>query len=483
MLDLSKFFKIMEIKFELSAKHLAANIIITDADLKCLKNYQFDKKETAFIKSELAGKDGKDMVFINQYDTFFFLIKLADMATPQGIEKMRLQGSKIFGQLKSMQLHEVHIDGIVSAPAALALAEGLALSAYQFDKYMSKPAKYQFKKLSIAGKIDKKEIEFLSNLVEGTFVARTLVNEPVCYLTAEKLSKEIEKLSKKAGFKFEYFTKKKIESLKMGGLLGVNKGSKDTPTFNILEYKPAKSTNKKPLILVGKGVVFDTGGISLKPSASMEQMKGDMAGAAAVIGAIYAIAKSKLPYHVIGLIPSTDNRIDADAIVVSDILTMASGKTVEVLNTDAEGRLILADALHYAKKYNPELVIDLATLTGAAVAAIGEYGIVAMGKDSDVAYAELEKAGHDVYERLVKFPLWDEYGDLIKSNIADIKNIGGPKAGAITAGKFLEHFVDYPWIHLDISNALLDSPRGYRTVIGTGAGVRLLTQFVKNKLK
>jgi leucyl aminopeptidase len=208
-----------------------------------------------------------------------------------------------------------------------------------------------------------------------------------------------------------------------------------------------------------------------------------MAGAAAVIGAIYAIAKSKLPYHVIGLIPSTDNRIDADASVVSDILTMASGKTVEVLNTDAEGRLILADALHYAKKYNPELVIDLATLTGAAVAAIGEYGIVAMGKDSDVAYAELEKAGHDVYERLVKFPLWDEYGDLIKSNIADIKNIGGPKAGAITAGKFLEHFVDYPWIHLDISNALLDSPRGYRTVIGTGAGVRLLTQFVKNKLK
>lgn len=473
----------MEIKFELASKHLTANIIVADADLKCLKNYKFDKKETAFIKSEMTGKEGKDLVFINQYNSFYFLAKLADVNTAKGLEKMRLLGSRIFAQLKSLQQTEAHIDGIVSADAALALAEGLALSAYQFDKYLSKPGKYQFKKITLTGKIHKNDIEVLSNTIEGTFVARTLVNEPVCYLTAEKLSKEIEKLSKKAGFKFEYFTKKKIESLKMGGLLAVNKGSKDTPTFNILEYKPAKPVNKKPLVFVGKGVVFDTGGISLKPSQSMEQMKGDMAGAAAVVGALYSIAKSKLPYHVVGLIPSTDNRIDANAIVVSDIITISNGTTVEVLNTDAEGRLILADALHYAKKYDPELVIDLATLTGAAVAAIGEYGIVGMGKDSDNQWNELESAGMDVYERLVKFPMWDEYGDLIKSNIADIKNIGGPKAGAITAGKFLEHFVGYPWIHLDISNALLDSPKGYRTVIGTGAGVRLLTKYVTNKLK
>jgi leucyl aminopeptidase len=473
----------MEIKFELASKHLSSNIIVTDADLKCLKNYKFDKKETAFIKSEFGGKDGKDLVFINRYNNFYFLAKLADLNTPKGLEKMRLLGSRIFAQLKSLQQNEAHIDGIVSAQGALALAEGLALTAYQFDKYLSKPGKYQFKKITLVGKIHKNEVDLLSNIVEGTFAARTLVNEPVCYLTAEKLSKEIEKLSKKAGFKFEYFTKKKIESLKMGGLLGVNQGSKDTPTFNMLEYKPAKAVNKKPLVFVGKGVVFDTGGISLKPSQSMEQMKGDMAGAAAVVGAIYAIAKSKLPYHVVGLIPSTDNRIGSDAIVVSDIITISNGKTVEVMNTDAEGRLILADALHYAKKYDPELVIDLATLTGAAVAAIGEYGIVGMGKDSDAQWNDLEKAGYDVYERLVKFPLWDEYGDLLKSNIADIKNIGGPKAGAITAGKFLEHFVDYPWIHLDISNALLDSPKGYRTVIGTGSGVRLLTKYVLNKLK
>jgi len=482
LLDLCNF-KNMEIKFEISTKPLAATIIIADAELKCLKNYTFDKNETAYIKSELAGKEEKDLVFINRYTSFFYLVKMADISTPRGLEKMRLLGSRVYAMLKADKQTEVHIDGVVSSEAALAVAEGVALSAYKFDKYRSKPSKYQFKKISLTGKIDKKEVEVLSNLVEGTFVARTLVNEPVNYLTAEKLSKEIEKLSKKVGFKFEYFTKKKIESLKMGGLLGVNKGSKDTPTFNILEYKPAKPTNKKPLVLVGKGVVFDTGGISLKPSQSMEQMKGDMAGAAAVVGALYSISKSKLPYHVIGLIPATDNRIDADSIVVSDILTMMSGKTVEVLNTDAEGRLILGDALHYAKKYDPELVIDLATLTGAAVAAIGEYGIVGMGTNCDPQFSELEKAGHEVYERLVRFPMWEEYGDLIKSNIADIKNIGGPKAGAITAGKFLEHFVDYPWIHLDISNALLDSQRGYRTAIGTGAGVRLLTQFVKNRIK
>lgn len=473
----------MEIKFELTTKHLAANVIVADADLKCLKNYKFDKKETAYIKSEFSEKAGKDFVYINRYDSFFFLVKIADLTKASGIEKMRLHGSRIFGQLKSIHQTEVHIDGIVSAEAALALAEGLALSAYQFDKYFTKPSKYQLKRITLVGKIHKNDVEVLSNTVEGTFVARTLVNEPVCYLTAEKLSKEIDKLSKKAGFKFEYLNKKKIESLKMGGLLAVNKGSQDPPTFNILEYKPGKAINKKPLIFVGKGVVFDTGGISLKPSPSMEQMKGDMAGAAAVVGAIYAIAKSKLPYHVVGLIPATDNRIDNSAIVVSDVITISNGTTVEVLNTDAEGRLILADALHYAKKYNPELVIDLATLTGAAVAAIGELGIVGMEKNASGEFSKLEKAGNDVYERLVKFPLWDEYGDLIKSNIADIKNIGGPKAGAITAGKFLEHFIGYPWIHLDISNALLDSPKGYKTVIGTGAGVRLLTQFVLNKLK
>jgi leucyl aminopeptidase len=364
----------------------------------------------------------------------------------------------------------------------LSLTEGLALASYDFIKYFSdKKDKVLLQEIVISGKADKQELEHLNHLIHGTFICRDLVNEPVQYLTATRLSKEIEKLAKEAGFSFEYFGKKKIESLKMGGLLGVNQGSTEPPTFNILEWKPARAKNRRPLVFVGKGVVYDTGGSSLKTSAGMEQMKGDMAGAAAVIGAIYTIAKSNMPYHVVGLIPATDNRIDNTAIVPGDILTTYSGKTVEVLNTDAEGRLILADALHYASKYKPELVIDLATLTSAAVAAIGELGIVGMEKNASESFAELETAGWNVYERLVRFPLWEEYDELIKSSIADIKNIGGSLAGAITAAKFLEHFTSYPWIHLDLSNALISTSKHYRTALGTGAGTRLLVEFVKNR--
>jgi leucyl aminopeptidase len=238
------------------------------------------------------------------------------------------------------------------------------------------------------------------------------------------------------------------------------------------------------LVLVGKGVVYDTGGLSIKPTAgSMDMMKSDMSGAAAVIGAIYAIAKAKLAVHVIGLIPATDNRPGENAIAPGDVITHFDGTTVEVLNTDAEGRLILADALAYAKKYKPELVIDLATLTGAAARAIGPEGIVYMGTAETEVKISLEVAGREVYERLVEFPLWDEYKDQLKSSIADMTNLGGPNAGAITAGMFLKHFTDYPWLHLDIAGpAYLTKPNGYLTQGGSGVGVRLLFQFIKEKI-
>lgn len=469
----------MKINIEQTTKQHSHHIIIADAGLKFFKNYSFSKKETEFIKSEFNAE--KELAYINRYDESFYIVKFFE-SNYSNNEKYRNIGSRIFASLKTNKIDQVSIDGLSSSQNALLVTEGIALSSYSFEKYLSKKSKYDLKKISLIGKYDKAAIEILKNTIAGTFITRDLVQEPVITLTAEKLSKEIAKLSKEAGFKFEYFNKKKIEALKMGGLLGVNKGSAEPPTFNILEHKPVKAKNKKPLIFVGKGVVFDTGGISLKPSQSMEQMKGDMAGAAAVVGAIYAIAKSKLPYHVIGLIPATDNRIDANAIVVSDIITISDGTTVEVLNTDAEGRLILSDALHYAKKYNPELVIDLATLTGAAVMTIGDQGMIAMEKNASNEYAELEKAGYEVYERMCKLPLWDEYNDQLKSLIADVKNIGGPKAGSITAGKFLERFTNYPWIHLDLSNALADAPKGYKSAIGTGAGARLLVQFVKNRL-
>ena len=261
--------------------------------------------------------------------------------------------------------------------------------------------------------------------------------------------------------------------------------SKDATHFIRINYKPKKHKNEQPLVLVGKGVVFDTGGLSLKPTRnSMDMMKSDMAGSAAVVGAMYAIAKANLPYHVIGLIPAVENRPGYEAICPSDVITMYGGTTVEVLDTDAEGRLILADALHYAKRYKPELVLDFATLTGSAMRAIGKEASVMMGTADKSIKKKLRKAGGSTGERMVEFPLWDEYGDYMKSEIADLKNLGPMDAGAITAGKFLEHFTDYPWIHFDIAGpAYIPSNYNYRGKWATAYGVRLLFKFVQNQCK
>jgi leucyl aminopeptidase len=211
----------------------------------------------------------------------------------------------------------------------------------------------------------------------------------------------------------------------MGGLLAVNKGSQTPPTFTIMEYKPAKPKNKKPLVLVGKGVVYDTGGLSLKPTPnSMDTMKCDMAGAALVGSVLHGVASMNLPLYVIGLVPATDNRPGENAICPGDVITQYDGTTVEVLNTDAEGRLILADALAFAKKFNPELVMDFATLTGAAAAAIGPYGAALMGSAPESVKNSLKSLGDTTYERLAELPLWKEYGEEMKGDISDLKNLG-----------------------------------------------------------
>jgi leucyl aminopeptidase len=308
-----------------------------------------------------------------------------------------------------------------------------------------------------------------------------MVNEPVSFLTAEQLSEEIMSIGKEIGVSVQVLGKTQLESLKMGGLLAVNKGSIDPPTFTIMEYKPEKPLNKKPVVLVGKGVVYDTGGLSLKPTpGSMDSMKSDMAGAACVAGAVYLSAIQKLNVHVIALIPATDNRPGMNAYTPGDIITMFDGTTVEVLNTDAEGRMILADALSYSDKFKPELVVSVATLTGAAVRAIGTKATVAMGNANDKVFQQLEKAGSQTHERIVRLPFWDEYGEEMKSQIADLKNLGGPNAGMITAGKFLEHFVKAPYVHLDIAGpSWLDAKEDYKGQGGTGVGVRLLYSYLK----
>ena len=340
----------------------------------------------------------------------------------------------------------------------------------------------QLKTIFLCGISDQKQINELQNIVDAVYFTRDLINEPFSHLTAKDLANLAVKSGKKFNFKTTVFNKKKIESLKMGGVLAVNKGSIDEPTFTVMEWKPKNTSNKQPIVLIGKGIVFDTGGLSLKPTAnSMDIMKVDMGGAGTVIGAMQAIAANKLPIHVIALAPATDNRPSGNAYAPGDIITMHDGTSVEVLNTDAEGRLILADALSYSKKYNPKLVIDLATLTGSAVASIGHYGMISMQQEAAKYHKRLKQIGDLVHERLAEMPFWEDYDELIKSEIADIKNIGGPNAGAITAGKFLAHFTNYPWIHLDIAGAAYTPKKyGYRGKGATGMGVRLLYHFIKS---
>jgi leucyl aminopeptidase len=269
----------------------------------------------------------------------------------------------------------------------------------------------------------------------------------------------------------------------MGGLMAVNKGSVDEPRFVVLEYKPSDAVNAKPLALVGKGIMYDTGGLNLKPDDYMQEMKSDMAGAATMASVLFAAADNQLPVHLVALLPLTDNRPGFNAYAADDILTMYDGTTVEIVNTDAEGRLILADAIAYAAKvYNPRLIIDAATLTGAAVRAISTFGIAAMQQHADNPMTMLSLVGKQVYERLVEFPMWKEYDELIKSEVADLRNCGTtPQAGTITAGKFLAHFAgDTPYIHLDIAGvAYFTKPQQYYRFGASGYGVRLLYAFLQ----
>lgn len=465
----------------------AGSQVMLITDPKEIKPGFLTEQELNYVLQRRALK--KEIILLNRYSEWIFIQFNPPLAEGQSrgvyLEKCRKAGDSL---LSLFHEHDI-TDVTISAPAAmsgeiLALAEGMLLGNYQFLKYRADAGEKGFKLQHIrlmCSAVSPKEVNELNLLAGAVYKCRDLVNEPLSAINATGLAQAFEQMGAEAGIKVEVLNKNRIEALKMGGLLAVNKGSLDPPTFTIMEWKPKGHLNANPIIFVGKGVVYDTGGLSLKPSNSMDTMKCDMAGAAAAAGAIYAIALAKLPLHIIALMPATDNRPDGNAYVPGDIITMMDGTTVEVLNTDAEGRLLLADALSYAKKYEPSVVLDLATLTGSADAAVGQYGIVAMSARADEDYSLLQISGEQVCERIAPFPFWDDYAELLKSEIADLKNIGGSKAGAITAGKFLEHFTAYPWIHLDIAGpAFTDKRDSYRGQGGTGTGVRLLFAFAKN---
>lgn len=395
------------------------------------------------------------------------------------MEKARINANKICNNLRDEKLETVTLVATTDSNTTLAFIEGLLLSTYRFEQYKSKKSDYLLQEINLVADIPEEQLKRLKATTQGVFAARNLVNEPANALDAIQLTQQMQEWGKAYGFKVQILHKEEIAREKMGGLLAVNQGSMTPPTFTILEWKP-ETASGKPIVLIGKGIMFDTGGINLKVQpGGLDDMKSDMAGAAAVIGSFIAAAAANLPVHLVGLIPATDNRPGNNAIVPGDIITMHHGTTVEILNTDAEGRLILADAISYAHQYDPQLIVELSTLTGSTVMALGSQGMAAMGTADNNLFAQLEEAGNKVYERIARFPFWEEYEELIKSDVADIKNIGAREAGAITAGKFLSHFTTHPFIHLDIAGvAYSRKENGYRGHGASGSGVRLLLEFI-----
>jgi leucyl aminopeptidase len=368
--------------------------------------------------------------------------------------------------------------------AAQAAAEGLAQGVWQYnemkrrDEDNKKAQLERFDLLLGDPSNDLKEGHRLGEAIgAGQAFARGIQVLPGNICTPTYLANVARELAQRHGFEITVLDKAAIVREKMGALLSVAQGSAEEPRFIALEYK---GSNAPPVVLVGKGVTFDTGGISIKPAQNMEDMKYDMSGAAAVLGTFETLGRLKPRVHVVGLIPSTENMPSGTAVKPGDVVTSHLGKTIEVINTDAEGRLILCDALSYARRYQPAAVIDIATLTGAIVVALGHTAAGVMGSDEKLV-EEVREAGERAGERVWPLPLWEDYRDLMKSDIADIKNSGGRPAGSISAGWFLREFVDgiFPWAHLDIAGtAYTDREEPGRVKGPTGIGVRLFTEFV-----
>jgi leucyl aminopeptidase len=367
------------------------------------------------------------------------------------------------------------------------VAEGLWLATYRFDRYRSqkedRPEGIAKAHLLLPDPALLPEAEAglqaARCICRGVLLTRDLVNEPGNTKSPEFLADQAAAIAAETGMECNILDRQALEEEKLGAILGVAQGSVRDPRLIVLRYR-GENAPEQPLALIGKGVVFDAGGISLKPAEKMEEMKMDMAGAAAVLGAMLAVALLRLPVHVVGLIPAVENLPSGSAIRPGDIITTASGQTIEVLNTDAEGRMILADTLTYAKRFRPRAVIDLATLTGACVIALGQHATAILGNDERLI-RQLLSIGEATGERLWQLPLWDDYAEQIKSDIADVKNSGGRPAGTITAAAFLQKFAaDFRWAHLDIAGtAWEDKGRHYLTKGGTGVGVRLLVKFLQ----
>jgi len=415
--------------------------------------------------------------------------------TAERLRRASAAAAKSAGELKvrSLAICEPPAIGSAGPPldaetVGMAISEGVLLGRYRYDQYVTVREKETtpLEQLTIVTPTAARLRALQTGIHRGsivsraTILARDLGNAPGIELYPESLARRVRALGRQEGLRVTVLDERRIRTLGMGGLTGVGGGSGRPPRLMIIEHKG--KTGRHPVILVGKGVTFDSGGISIKPSAGMGEMKMDMSGAAAVIGTLVAAAQLGLPQRLIGIIPAAENMPGPSALRPGDILKHFNGKTSEVENTDAEGRLILADALAYASRFSPETVIDLATLTGACVVALGQHA-TGLFTDDDALASELRDAGERTFERVWRLPMFEEYEGQIKSSVADVKNTGGRWAGAITAALFLKRFVGtYRWAHLDIAGtAMLEEATDYTATGASGVGVRLLIEFLRQR--
>ena len=383
-------------------------------------------------------------------------------------------------------IHGAGIAGLPAATASQATVEGTLLALYKYNADKEKGDVREIETFNIIEyaqeKIDDIEdgIQVAEAVASGVYLARDLVNMPPNVATPSKLAETAEAIANTHGMKLIVGDRGWAAERKMGAFLAVAQGAGEPPKFIVLEHNSDRQ-DLETIVLVGKGITFDTGGISIKPGEHMWLMKSDMAGAAAVLGTMKVAGLLNLPLRIIGITPCTENMPDANAYRPADVIKASNGKTIEVLNTDAEGRMVLADGLVFAGQYKPAAVIDLATLTGASVIALGRGIAAGLFSTDDTLRDKLVAAGTNTHERLWSLPLWDDYKKAIKSDVADIKNTGGRFGGVATSAVFLKEFTDYPWAHLDIASmALSDKDDAYTPSGGTGYGVRLLTDYLRN---
>ncbi len=449
-------------------------ILIDTKEFKNNKSYSDDFN----IKSNNSFKK----INISRISSLRTVTDIERFAGKKFSEIERKKNLKVSVIVEEKNIGEIQYEEIIAS-----LASGFNLKNYSFRKYRSKvrPIHASIDKITfITNNPDKveKKFKYFEKISQGVFLTRDLVSEPANVLFPEQFVQSCKKLSK-AGIAMEVFDEKRIKSLKMNALLGVAQGSVKPPRVLIMKWNGLKKSEKKPLAFVGKGVTFDTGGISIKPSGGMEDMKWDMGGAGVVAGLMYSLALRKAKVNAIGIVGLVENMPDGNAQRPGDIVKSMSGQTIEVLNTDAEGRLVLADILWYVnKKYNPELIVDLATLTGAIIVALGDrYG--GLFSNSDLLAKQLSTSSNKVKELLWRLPLDEDFDKLLNCEIADMKNITGTRgAGSITAAQFLKRFIgDTKWAHLDIAGVTwANKGTPLSRPGGTGFGVRLLNNFVED---